>query len=220
MPLNINVSTADSSQKIEANILRSLQVHIDRAIRQSVHSVQLRIADTCEHMIENTREYDSLLTGELLGELGIPDVERRVREILNAVRVGVEVTAIPVTIQGAKLGGGMKIGMIRSSFEDLLGLPAAEYVSNGRFIIPWLRWLLIEGDRIIISTHEITFDLSASDQARSRTGMALMRPGSGWRVPPEYSGTIGDNFITRAFDGNAIREHVSDIIREEIQRRI
>lgn len=220
MALIINVKSSDSYETIQVRVLTSLRLHLDKAMRQAAPAIRARIQELCVAMIKDTEEYDSLVSGELLAELGIPEVERRLRQILDGVRKGVDARAEPVVVRGGRLAGGLSISMVRSSFEDLLGLPAAEYVSNGRYVIPWLRWLIVEGDRVIILTHEVTFNLSAADRARSRTGMALMRPGSGWRVPPEYSGTLDDNFITRAFKGNAIREHVSNIVREEIQRRV
>jgi hypothetical protein len=220
MAIIINVKVKDSPDVIEGKILSSLRDQIDKAFRGSVSPIRKRIQDLCVALIQDTEEYDSLLSGELLAELGIPDVGRRLRQILEAVRKGVTVTAKAVTVRGKNLTGGMEIGMVKSDFEDLVRLPAAQYVSNGRYLIPWLEWLLVEGDRIIVLTHEVTFTLSPEDRARSRTGMALMRPGRGWRVDPRYSGVAADNFITRAFNGSAIADTVAAIVREEIQKRV
>jgi hypothetical protein len=38
-------------------------------------------------------------------------------------------------------------------------------------------------------------------EGRSRGG--VMDKGGSWRVPPAYSGTADDNFITRAFEGKS-----------------
>jgi hypothetical protein len=99
-------------------------------------------------------------------------------------------------------------------------LPEATYVTAKGTPIPWLDWLILQGDRIIVLGYDVDFDLTPAERARSRTGMALMERGSGWRVPPEFSGTAESNFLTRAFDGPAVEEMVAEIVVGEIQRRI
>lgn len=220
MAITINVRPVDSSDKIESEILSVLRTELNKIMRLAVPAIRTRIQDTCIKMIQDTSEYDSLLSGELLGQLGIPDVNQRLRHILDTIRRGVSVDHQPIHVQGKSLVGGIKIGMIKSDFEDILSLPDSQYISNGRYVIPWLEWLLIEGDRIVVLDYAVTYAINAQQRARSRTGLALMIPGSGFRVDPRYSGTMDDNFITRAFRGTAIRDFVSDIVREELQKRI
>jgi arsenate reductase-like glutaredoxin family protein len=220
MSLTIIVRATDSIDQTVKDVLSSLRTHIDVAMRQAAPAIRKRIQDTCTMMIKQTEEYSSLLSGELLAELGIPDVNRRLEEILKTIRNDVEVIARPVTVKGNTLDGGMSIGIIRSDFSSILGLPASEYISNQKYRIPWLEWLIAGGDQILVLDYAVTYAINAEQRIRSRTGLALMVPGSGWRVDPRYSGTIGDNFITRAFDGNAIKDYVEKIVREELQQRI
>src|SRR5438270_4121382 len=100
MPIYIKVNVKDSADVIEGKVLSGLRDNIDKAMKASVRPIRSRIQDLCVAMIENTEAYDSLMSGELLGELGIPDVERRLRQILDGVRKGVTVTSVPVTIRG------------------------------------------------------------------------------------------------------------------------
>ena len=44
------------------------------------------------------------------------------------------------------------------------------------------------------------------------------RKGSYWRVPTYYSGTVNDNFITRALSGNAFQKDVENAIVSNIER--
>jgi hypothetical protein len=218
--VNISFNITDSYGDIEKKILALFRDRINDAFRRATPAIKKRIQGVCDSLIKGSDEYDSLRSGRLLGELGIPDVESRLQSILSTIRKNVAVTTTPVRIAGNKLKGGMNVGILKDSFDDILGLPASSYISNGRYLIPWLKWLLIDGDQILIYTHEVTFDLNAAQQARSRTGMALMRPGEGWRVPPQYSGTIEDNLLTRAFSGPAVGDMLANIIQEEIRRRV
>lgn len=91
--------------------------------------------------------------------------------------------------------------LIKSDFTDVLGADAALVQDNIRgYSLPWLEWLLLEGNRTIIPTQSVVI----GPNPRSRTGMAIMRESTqGWNVPSEFAGTINDNWITRAIDDAA-----------------
>jgi hypothetical protein len=218
--MKLSFDITDSYGDIENKLLGLFRDRLNDAFRRARPAIRKRIQVICDSLIKGSDEYESLRSGRLLGELGIPDVEARLQSILTTIKKSVAVTVTPVTIAGNKLVGGMNVGILKDSFADILGLPASSYVSSGRYLIPWLQWLLIDGDQILVYTHEITFDLNTAQRARSRTGMALMRPGQGWRVPPRYSGTIDDNLLTRAFSGSAVSDMLATIIQEEIQKRV
>jgi hypothetical protein len=220
MAITLRVSLSDSPESVGRKVLAAVRDELDSAFRRAAPAITRRVQDVCTDLIKGTDEYRSLLSGELLAELGIPDVEARLRQVLLAVRRGVGVRVQPTRVAGDRVVGGLSVDMVRSDFEDVLGLPAARYVSNGRYVIPWLQWLLVEGDRVVVTTHEVTYALTPTQRLRSRTRMALMRPGSGWRVPPEYSGTLSSNFISRAFDAPGVENSFAKVLREEIQRRL
>jgi hypothetical protein len=221
MPITIRVGLTDSNANIEANILRAVRAKLDHAVRGSAPAVKRRLQGLCESMITRTGAYRSLLSGELLGELGIPDVESRLREVLITIQKSVEVNALPTSLRGNRISGGLSVGMLRSSMDDILGLPAASYMS-GRHEVPWLSWLVTAGDRIMVFGYDVTFRLSEAARQVSRTGLAIMipSPGHGWRVPAEFSGTLDSNFLTRAFDGKEVGDLIAKIMRQEIQGRL
>lgn len=219
--MRIKVDVRDSNDQIEKRIIQQIQTKLNSALHRAAPAIRQRIQDLCDSLISGTEEYQSLLNGELLAELGIPDVNRRVENILATIKDNVEVTVIPVQTRGKKLHGGLNIGILRSGYDDILSLSDASYVSlpSGE-TIPWLQWLIGEGDRIVVLNFQVEYDLSVRERARSRTGLALMIPGSGWRVPPEYSGTYEDNFLTRAFNAVEVEAILARIMSQEIQSRI
>jgi hypothetical protein len=81
-------------------------------------------------------------------------------------------------------------------------------------IIPWVDWLLLEGDSFIISDY--TF--SASNRGRSGFGIMVEDVGKAWRVPALYSGTLKNNWVTRTLKlyGDEIANHIGDVIEKEI----
>jgi hypothetical protein len=219
----ITINPKEPIEVIETKILRSFQSKLNSATHRAAPAIRERIRDACGQFLKGSNEYQSILKGELLAELGIPDVAHRLEGIVDAIKNGVEVSAVPVQIRGRKLYGGLVLKMIRRDFEDLLQLAEAKYISQpSREEIPWLKWLIVEGDAVIILNYHVLYDLSPEQRLRSRTGMAVMRPqaGASWRVPPEYSGTLDDNWITRAFDGAEVEKAFGRIIADEILLRV
>lgn len=219
--MKIKVDLQESNDEIEKRILQQIQTKLNSAIHRAVSAIRTRLQALCDSLIQRTEEYESLLNGELLAELGIPNVHQRLENILAVIRDNIEVMAIPVQTRGKRLVGGLTIGILRSGFDDILSLSDASYVSQpSGETIPWLQWLIGEGDRIIVLNFHVQYDLSSTERARSRTGLALMVKGGGWRVPPEYSGTYEGNFLTRAFNAIEVEAAIANIMSQEIQSRV
>lgn len=218
--ITINLHVNEPIEVLEGKVLDQLANRLTSVFRLAKSGVIVRIQHLCEQLIEQTPEYTSLLSGELLGELGVPGIKNRLAKILETISKGIDLTVIPVRRVGKSLEGGMKIGILEKDFRDILSLAEAEYVTEKGETIPWLEWLIVAGDQIIVWGYDVTFDLSQSGRARSRTGMALMVKGAGWRVSPAFSGTVEDNFLTRAFDIPGVERAIAKILAEEIQKRV
>jgi hypothetical protein len=98
--------------------------------------------------------------------------------------------------------------MIKSDFSDVLGSDYAIMTDNIRgYSLPWLKWLLLDGTAIIIDNYTVTMGYNKY----SRTGGAVMtRTGGAWRVPPQYSGTMDDNWITRSIENS--KDEIDNLI--------
>lgn len=220
MPLNIRIELQETTDVIKGRLLNAFVLRLNTAFKQSAVAVQRRVGEICESLIQGTEEYRSLLGGQLLGELGVPGIGERLHNILATVKRSVTVESTPVIRQGERIVGSLVVKMIPADYADLLGLPDASYVTAKGTNIQWLDWLLNEGDRIIVIGYEAKMAISSQEIARSRTGLALMRKGSGWRVPPQWSGTADDNFLLRAFDGPRVEELFLEVVRQEIASRV
>lgn len=219
--LALKLQLVDTVPDINSKILNAFRLKLNSVLKRAAPSIKRRIGDVCEQLIQRTGEYNSLLSGDLLGELGVPDIGRRLDEILDTIKNSCDVQFTPLMQVGGVLNGGLTIGMVRSDFLDILGLPEAAYVTSRGTDIPWLNWILTQGDRIIIMGYDVKIPLTtAAEKSKSRTGLALMTPGTGWRVPPAFSGTLSDNFITRAFIGSNVESLLLTIVEQEIVNRL
>lgn len=91
-------------------------------------------------------------------------------------------------------------------YNNLLTLAIAEQdIRDGT--IPWLEWLLLEGDSVIIYDYSVEYGAGFG-----RSGGARMKDGGFFKVNPIHSGTRDDNFITRAIS------RASDDIVSAIQK--
>lgn len=207
-------------EELEGRLLDTFRLHLNSVFKRAAGAVKRRMGEICESLIENTEEYKSLLSGELLGELGIPNVGPRLENILRTIKNSVDVETIPFMKVGDNLSGGIVVKMIKEDFQDILGLPDSHYETEKSTTINWLDWLLTQGDRIIVVGYDVLMPLKARQRGTSRTGLALMRPGSGWRIPSEFSGVLGDNFITRAFNVPEVKSIFLKVFEEEIVKRL
>lgn len=110
----------------------------------------------------------------------------------------------------------MRIEAIQANFQNVLGLPEAQQLTNKGVSLDWLDWLLIKGDKTIIREYEI----EPAQGRRSRTGLAVMvkaKKGR-WKVPAQYAGTVNKNWVTRAID-DIPDSKIENIIIQEVTNK-
>ena len=71
-------------------------------------------------------------------------------------------------------------------------------------------------DRVIITDYAFSTDIGSGQ--RSRTGLGVMRKDTRkrWRVPPQFSGTSDNNFVSRSLEQVSIE--IEKTIRHHIER--
>lgn len=208
--LRLSVDLLDSESQITSKILQALLPDVVSYFNKAQEKLVNIIPNILIESIINQPEYSALLSGSLQYEFGLPDPSSRLSEILETIRNGYIVKYKPVTVKSSELSGGIKIEMIKKDFSDLLSLGSASFTTEKGDQLNWLKWLLVEGDSVIVSDHIFIFGPSRY----SRTGYGIMKQFGGgfWRVPPEYAGNIQNNWITRAV------ESASSQIEKEIEK--
>jgi hypothetical protein len=215
--MKISIKLLDSNAVIGTKILSAIISQLQPAFTQTQQALQQSLPKIVKDVLILEPEYASLLSGQLRSELGIPDADSKIDQIFNAWSTNLLVENKPISIKGSGLSGGFSINIIKSDFSDILSLPAAVVVDNtSGSIIPWLQWLLIEGNQILIRDYK----LRMGPNSRSRTGNAIMVSSSkdNWRVPPQFAGTINNNWVTRAID--RLDDTVLSYIEKELERHL
>ena len=100
--------------------------------------------------------------------------------------------------------GTINIWGVNADYSDVLGVPAAQYLSvNAKgesTVVPWLEWLLLKGRSFVARGHVY----NPVSNVHSRTGFGLMKKKKtriSWQMPAEHSGLRDNNWITRAIRG-------------------
>ncbi len=199
--INLITKPENIKKKIMKSLLSQLKIKVP-ALRPKVESI---VRGLIGKYIKLSPEYLSFGGGILQQELGVLDPYSSLDDMLAILVSSVTVKMRPVYQRGGQIGGGLTVRAVPTDFYNQV-TSLGKYTSEKGFDVPWLEWLLTAGDEVIIKDYGISFGGKA--KMFSRTGGPIMRKGGdGWgigasksRVPPEFSGVAGNNFVTRAMD--------------------
>lgn len=206
----ITVRLLDSMSDIESKIQDSLLPLLNKELRKKAPRIESQAKEFAGNAVINSPEILSLLDqspGSLRALFGLTtssNIRLLIREsIMSAVNVSVQ----PLD---KKFTGGLTINFQPSDFINLLSLPAGHVVYE-RGDLHWMKWLLTLGNSIIISNYHYK---AVVGQGRSNLG--IMSIGGSFRIPPQFSGTQDNNFVTRALVGRRQEYAISRIIEEAL----
>jgi len=208
----MNLRLVDSIAKIEKDIktalIADLNTHLDKRKNVAVD----RLKQVCKSWILSQPEIKSLDSASVpfslhsLFGLQRGSEAQIVDTIANAVANSIQVKFSKID---KNFKGGITFSIQPADFQNLLGLPEGHVITKKGTDLHWLNWLLERGDSVIITGYQY----EASN--RGRSGSGAMVQGGSFRVPPSYSGTTTNNFVTRAFTNKQkeIERILSEVFR-------
>lgn len=205
MPLYFQLT--QSQPEIQKIVYEALCKEMNKHFRGMAAKLKPQFQKVVTSIFEKTETYESLLSGELRGEFGFPSgtETRAVKAILKAIKDDLWVGFNKFTTNGNTIEGGITVFLVKATLEELFKEPEASHrvVANvdgytSFFDIPWLEWLLVDGDRVIIQDY--TFIHKFAGRSAHGIMAATKKPQYFYRVHPGYAGTINDNWVTRTLD--------------------
>jgi hypothetical protein len=194
-----------------------IEKRVNKAISEVANGIVLKNQSTilrdCKNLVSSwilsQPEISSLQSSSpesLAGQLGvrIGSVNTIIQSISQSV---INSISIKIVKFNDKLNGGIEVNFQPKNFINLLALPEGHVIYNGGDL-HWLDWLLKRGDNIIVVNYQYN-----PKSGLGRSGLGNMIPGGFFRIPPEYSGTDDDNFITRALIGDQQQKQISQIFK-------
>jgi len=166
-----------------------------------------RIKQEVSRAVYNCPEMSALRNGQLGIDLGIPANQDPTPLIAQAVSDSLIIDEPNFRSIGTKVRGDLKIKVQPNNFSNLLTQSFAYVITEKGQSLPWLSWLLEEGDSVIV------FDWSVEYGPFGRSGGGHMVQGGAFTIDPSYSGTPDNNFISRALEG--VTEKIVNIFLEQ-----
>lgn len=198
------IKLLDSTSDIEKKVNTALAEEINNAVRKKVTTLKPVIQSFVSSSIVNQPEMLSLVGGYLRGAFGLVTPESAVAAIRESVLGSISVDFKPYD---TKFRGGITINVQPSDFANLLNLPEGHLLYE-KGDLHWLKWLLEFGDTIIVANYEYN-----PQSGIGRSSLGNMEEGLGFRVPPEFSGTLTNNFITRALTGPEEEKFIFNLLK-------
>lgn len=214
--LKLSIKIQESNAEISNLIMEGIADVLNRTLFACTNPIETAIRGIFSSAINSSDVWNSLKGGKLQAEFGLPDdVSDRLSDILDIWLNSIQVDYNRVSGKNV-LKGGIVLNMLETDWEDVLSSSSAYIITRLGDSLPWLEWLLKFGDKIIVKDYNVLMKPSN----RSRSGMAVMTKMKygRWRVPPEFSGTTNNNFVTKILDN--IDNEVVRIIEQELTNRL
>lgn len=207
------IRITESASSLNKKLSKELAQQINSRLRKNKSRIENKLRGLIPAWIRSSPEIASLndegIQGSLNAQFGLypGQAGSATDAIVSAVVSTVEVRIRSVS-RNLNTSALVEFVVQPLSYDNLLFIPEGTVIqtTNGK-PLPWLEWLLTLGNTIVVAGYQYT------PEDLGRSGGGTMNPGTGWRVPPQYSGTIEDNFITRAL---ANRETQIQPILQEI----
>lgn len=211
--MNISIDIIESTDQITNKILRALLPEVNTYFQKVFDQCKNNINSIISQAISASPEYQSLQSGQLQYEFGLPDSGSRLSEILSAIQQNITVKYNKPQISKNMIMGSFELNMIPSDYSNLLSLSSAVLVTEKGSQLEWLKWLLLFGDKTIIKEYVVQI----GPNPRSRTGNAVMvgQTSGRWSVPAEFAGTKNNNWITRAID--SVNNDVVELLNNSLK---
>tara|TARA_Y100000401_G_scaffold90354_1_gene75941 strand:- start:1249 stop:1875 length:627 start_codon:yes stop_codon:yes gene_type:complete len=207
--MKASIEIIETNDQIQQAILKALLKDVGKTMVKSAKILENKLPTIIETAIISQPEYVSLVSGQLKQEFGIPDARSKIEQLLQIWK-NVEVNYSKPTIKGGQIVSKISIYAIRSDYSDVIGLAAAYQRTKKGQSLPWLDWLLNQGDKVIIKEYEIV------DGKKGRAGDKVMKKTvrGKWSVPSSFAGNPNNNWITRAIDS------VSSVIEKTVEESL
>ena len=207
MAKNIFVKLLDTNDKISKDINAAIAEEVNKRIRKNRRKARITLRNLVPQWIREQPEMVSLSAegvDSLAAQVGLPfgTGPRAADAIAAAVRGSL---IIDFNTVNTGLKGLIEFSIQPTDFVNLLNLPNGVVYTELGAALPWLEWLLLRGNTVIVGGY------SYEPAPDGRSGGGFMQFGGSWRIPPQFAGFPDNNFITRALENR--NDQIEEILK-------
>lgn len=201
----VGLRLTQSQATFDKLVMNALAEQLDSYFKKSLRNVLDPVRQEVREALRKSNTVSELSSGsKLRGALGIPRGQDVVTAIIESVANSVVISTRPIKASGKTFSGGFSINVQPDNFINLLGSNLGVTVTEKSVSLPWLSWLLTRGSSVIVADFGVRYK-----GGTGRSGSAQMTRGTRpFMIDAIHSGTISDNFVTKA-----LKENVDDIIK-------
>jgi len=201
-------------------LFKALRKEVQPKLTLAAANISKRLQDRFKQLIWDHNTVRALISGSsqggvnLRGELGVNTPTARLRTIIETLAQQLVLTNKPLKVQANGLRGGFRLQMIEADWRKVTNLNEAWIKERTKVDFPWLDWLLTQGSKVVVREYDVHIQVGTG-----RTGKAHMRKNYNrkmWNVPPEFSGTTKDNFVTDILD--ILEIELKQIMPQELKK--
>lgn len=191
---NYNIQIGSAQINSNRGLLRALSNQLKKIFQKSQIPLRSKIREVVKQALTNCPEVESLRSGTLKYDFGL--VSDVTDLLVSNIVESIEIEYKPIQISFSGVSSALTIYINAQRLESIFKGSGWAYIPTENGQLPWLDWLLNAGDSIVIAGYSVAYG------NWGRSGGAIMLKYNNFQVNPQYSGTISDNFITRAIEKN------------------
>ena len=214
----------------------ALVAEFNQRIKLKEARIKAEIRQLVRVTLEKTNTYRSLIGGKtggssLMAHFGFPFSQATsiVDGIVSVVLDDIVFTTDFFFKNGARIVGKFTIRILPHGHANVLASKFGSYISQpSDERIDWIEWLLLRGSETIITDFGINFEGFPLNVSRSKQAVMIdldLAKGEetspkkivAWKVPSVYSGTVKDNWLTRALDTQQVSTKICNIIAKALK---
>ena len=137
--MKIDLQILESESQISSSINKALLPQVKTYMNDGVNEVKKILPSYVNSVVTNSREYNSLISGKLRYNLGIPDAGDKLAGLIQLWTSNIEYLYLPPNIIGDEIKSSFRASLFRIDFSDVLYSSYAQVFDNERgYILPWL----------------------------------------------------------------------------------
>lgn len=191
---NYNIQIGSAQISSNRGLLRALSNQVKQMFRKSQIPLRTKIRLIVKQALINCPEVESLRSGTLKYDFGL--VSDYTDLLVNNISEAIEIEYKPIQISFSGVSSALVIYINGQWLDTITKSSYWAYIPTENGQLPWLDWLLTAGDSVVVAGYSVAYG------NWGRSGGAIMLKYNNFQVNPQYSGTITDNFLTRAIEKN------------------